>query len=87
MDRQLIKEKIRTVIVAAVKHDNFVISEELSAVDVEGWDSLSHMIIIHGIEETFQIKFKLKELNKIINMGDLIELVVAKLKTTNNNVV
>jgi len=40
---------------------------------------LTHMVIITEIEKTFQIKFKLKELNKLNNLGSLIELIESKL--------
>jgi len=54
-------------------------NDELTAAKVNGWDSLTHMIIITDIENAFGIKFKLKELNKLNNMGSLIELITAKL--------
>jgi acyl carrier protein len=53
--------------------------DELTATEVEGWDSLSHITIISEIEEEFKIKFKLKELNKLKNIGSLIEIVQSKL--------
>jgi acyl carrier protein len=48
--------------------------------DVEGWDSLTHMEIITEIEAVFNIKFKLKDLNKLKNLGTLIELIESKLQ-------
>ena len=47
--------------------------------DIDNWDSLSHMILISEIESTFSIKFKLKELNKMHNVGDLINFIISKL--------
>jgi acyl carrier protein len=46
---------------------------------VEGWDSLTHMVILTEIEKEFGIQFKLKEINKLKNMGNLIELITSKL--------
>lgn len=57
---------------------NIAVSNELTANDVDGWDSLSHMLLISEVESCFNIKFKLKELNKIKNVGDLIDLVQSK---------
>jgi len=59
-------------------HSNIVMSNELTAGDVDGWDSLTHMLLISEVENGFNIKFKLKELNKIKNVGDLIDLVQSK---------
>lgn len=74
-----IVDKLRKIIAAVVKHENFEMKNELSASDVAGWDSLTHMVIITEIEKNFQVKFKLKELNKLNNLGNLIELIQSKL--------
>ena len=60
-------------------NENFEMTDELAAKDVEGWDSLSHMLIITEIEKKFEIRFKLKELNKLNNMGNLLQLVSSKI--------
>ena len=78
MDKNEIKDKIRVILIRILKHENFVMEDKLSATDVEGWDSLSHMMIITEIEKEFEIRFKLKELNKMNNMADLVELVDIK---------
>jgi acyl carrier protein len=79
MERTEIAEKIKGILINVLKHENFEIKDELSATDVEGWDSLTHMLIITDIEELFGVKFKLKELNKLNNLGNLIDLVISKL--------
>jgi len=79
MERSEIIEQIRVVLVNILKHQDFEMKDELSAKDVDGWDSLTHMIIITDLESKFDIKFKLKELNKLNNMGNLIELITLKL--------
>ena len=78
MDRDEIIQRLRKVFVAVLKHENFEMKNELSAANVSGWDSLTHMVIISDIEAAFGIKFKLKELNKLSNLGNLIELVTLK---------
>ena len=78
MDKSEISQKMTEVLTSILKHQNFEIRDDLVAADVEGWDSLNHMTIISGIEEKFNIKFKLRELNKLRNMGTLIELIQSK---------
>ena len=56
-----------------------MITDQLSALDVEKWDSLSHMILIAEVENEFTIKFKLKDLNKMANVGDMIAVIESKL--------
>jgi acyl carrier protein len=79
MDKQAIIEKIKAILQRVLKHDRFEIHDELTAQMVEGWDSLTHMVIITEIEKTFAVQFKLKEINKLKNMGNLIELIQSKL--------
>jgi acyl carrier protein len=74
-----VREKILEILVANLGHNDFEFNDELTAGDVRGWDSLSHMAIITGIEERFQIKFKIREINKLKNMKTLIELVQSKI--------
>ncbi|HRG39116.1 MAG TPA: acyl carrier protein [Bacteroidia bacterium] len=79
MERTEIVSKLQKIIATVVKHENFEMKNELSAAEVDGWDSLTHMVIITEIEKNFQVKFKLKELNKLNNLGNLIELIQSKL--------
>lgn len=79
MEKVEILEKVRQIVITVLKHENFEMRDDLTASDVDGWDSLTHMEIITGIESDFNIKFKLKELNKLKNMASLIELIQSKL--------
>jgi acyl carrier protein len=79
MERNEITEKIKKILSTVLKHEKFEMKDELTAAEVEGWDSLSHITIISEVEEAFKIKFKLKELNKLKNIGSLIEIVQSKL--------
>ena len=79
MNRTEIIYQLKNVIISVLNHDNFEMNEELTANDISGWDSLSHMLIITKIEDDFLIKFKLKELNKLNNLGNLIDLIEKKL--------
>jgi acyl carrier protein len=78
MERNEIVDKLKGMLVSILKHENFEMKDELTAAQVDGWDSLTHMVIITEIEKSFQIKFKLKELNKLSNLGSLIELIQSK---------
>lgn len=80
MNKEETTERIKNVIVSVLKHENFEMRVDLTAADVDGWSSLTHMMIINDIESEFDIIFKLKELNKLNNIGDLIALVISKVE-------
>jgi acyl carrier protein len=79
MERNTILVKVKAVLISELKHEDFEMKDDLVAAEVNGWDSLTHMSIITAIEDEFNLKFKLKELNKLKNMGTLIELIQSKL--------
>ena len=56
-----------------------VLSPEMTADDVEGWDSLSHINLIVAVVSRFNIRFKQKEVLSFKNVGDLSQCVESKL--------
>lgn len=59
---------------------DLLIHEAMTASEVNQWDSISHLIMISKVEEVFGIKFKLKDLIKLKNVGDLLLLIEEKRK-------
>lgn len=59
-------------------NEAMVLTPELSAKDVKGWDSFKQIEIIIGLEERFGIKFRMKEIETLRNVGDLAALVGVK---------
>lgn len=80
MERTAIIEKLTAVFHEVFNDNTIVLRDEMTANDVENWDSLTHMLMITKVEETFGIKFKLKELNKLKMVGDLINTIETKLQ-------
>lgn len=78
MERNEVIEKLTTIFREVFNDNNLVINDGMTANDVENWDSLTHMLMITKVEETFGVKFKLKELNKLKQVGDIISLVEEK---------
>ena len=79
MEKKDIIIKIKEILISILEHENFEMVDELEAKNVDGWDSLSHMLIITEIERKFSIQFKLKELNKLNNLGSLLKLINSKI--------
>jgi acyl carrier protein len=79
MNRDQIITKVEAILIKILNHNRFEMQDELTATMVQGWDSLTHMAIISEIENEFKVQFKLKELNKLRNMGTLLDLIQSKL--------
>lgn len=78
MNRNEIVEKLTNVFHEVFNDNSIVLRDDMTAADVENWDSLTHMLMITKVEEVFGIKFKLKELNKLKMVGDLIGVIETK---------
>jgi acyl carrier protein len=63
--------------------DRLILRDDMTANDVEGWDSLAHLNLIIAIEKRFGIKFANAEISRLKdedqNVGTFIELVNRKL--------
>lgn len=78
MKRNEIIEKLTVVFHEIFNDNNIVLRNDMTANDVENWDSLTHMLMITKVEEVFGIKFKLKELNKLKQVGDIVSILLEK---------
>ena len=58
--------------------DDLVAVAEMTAKDVDGWDSLSNLRLIMAVEKEFKVKFSAAEVGKLKNLGELAGLIVAK---------
>lgn len=61
--------------------DEVVVTPELSAQDVEEWDSLLHISLVLSVEEAFGIRFRVGEVESTRNVGDFIDLISRRLDT------
>ena len=80
MERTEIVEKLTAIFREVFAEPSLVLNDEMTTNDVEKWDSLSHMLMITTVEEQFGVKFRLKELNKLKKVGDIIEVLAEKLQ-------
>jgi acyl carrier protein len=55
--------------------DAITVTPELSAKDVDGWDSLTHIRLMLTVEKAFKIKISAPEIGKLANVGDLVTLI------------
>lgn len=72
MRKQEIVENIKSAFIKILEHDKFELTDTTTADDVDGWSSITHMMIINEIETIFSIKFQLMDLMNMQNIGDLI---------------
>jgi acyl carrier protein len=60
----------------ALDDERLVLTADMSARNVEGWDSFTHTQLIAAIERHYGIHFRLKELLNFQNAGDMCRAVL-----------
>ena len=58
--------------------DDIVLTSDLSAKDIAGWDSFKQVEIIISVQSVFGVKFKSADIDEIRKVGDLVRLVAQK---------
>jgi acyl carrier protein len=78
MNNEEILKTLDQVFRKVLKRDNITLTETTTANDVEGWDSLTNMLLISEIEKTFQLHFSFREIVRLKNVGDLCAAIARK---------
>ena len=73
MNKEEILNKVIEIIRDEFEDDELEITCETTAKDVEGWDSLAHLSIIHELECEFNIKFTIGQIQEFKNVGEIVD--------------
>jgi acyl carrier protein len=78
MDEAGIYAKLTTVFYDVFDDGSIDVTSGLSARDVDGWDSLTHIRLMVTVEKAFKVKFSTPEIGKLENVGDLVALIKSR---------
>lgn len=70
-----VQEIFRTVL----QNESVVLTDETTAEDVPGWDSLTHVVIISEIEKHFGVRFSIREMLSWKTVGKMVDCVAKKI--------
>ena len=57
--------------------DEIVLTDETTAQDIPGWDSVAHINLMFSIEDAFGVQFEGNQLAEFKNIGELKEFLAA----------
>ena len=72
-------EKVQTIFRDVFDDDTLIITDSTNSSDIEDWDSLEHITLVVSMEKEFSLSFDLKEVNKLANVGEMVDLLASKL--------
>ena len=59
--------------------DDITLTDELTAAEVDGWDSLAHVNLMIAVEMEFGVKFATAEIASMQDVGALVTMLQSKL--------
>ena len=75
MSRDQIYEKLTEVFRDVFDDEKLTIGEVTTADDIEDWDSLTHITLLSATEDAFGIKFNMKAVHGLKNVGEMVDLI------------
>jgi acyl carrier protein len=70
--------RLYQIVRKVVGQRDIALDENSNAENTAGWDSLKNMELIFAIESTYGVRFTVKEVARLKNIGDLRRLLIAK---------
>jgi len=74
MTEQAIFEKLNEIF-SDVFDEDITLTAQTTASDIEEWDSLTHITLISEVEDAFGIKFAMKDVLGMKNVGEMVDII------------
>ena len=78
MNEASILEQLQDIFRDVFEDEEIVLTEETTAADIEGWDSLMQITLTMEAEQIFHIKFTTDEIVRMKNVGDFVSAIAGK---------
>ena len=65
-------------------NERSIMDRSTTADDIEDWDSIEHINLVIAMEKKFDLKFNIREVGKLANVGEMVDLIVSMLENKNS---
>ncbi len=80
MDKNTVKSRLTTVFRDVFDDDGTEVSDSTTADDIGAWDSLEHITLISAVEKEFKMRFTMKEVSGMKNVGEMMNIIAERAK-------
>ena len=80
MNRADVLKRLTQVFREVFDDESIVLTEQTTAADIEDWDSLEHIKLIGAVERAFRMRFTMKEVSGMKNVGEMVSIVCERAK-------
>lgn len=78
MERAKVLERLNEIFQDVFDNEELVVNDASCAENVEGWDSLRHITLISAVEKAFGMKFAMKEVLEMENVGAMADILAER---------
>lgn len=78
--REQIFERLTKVFQTLFDDSMLTIDDMTTADDIEDWDSLEHINLISAVENEFGMRFKMREVSSMKNVGEMVDILCERAK-------
>jgi acyl carrier protein len=78
VEKSEIESRLTPIFRDVFSDDALVVTEGMTAAEVPTWDSLSNINMIIAVEKAFGVKFSIKDVRNLKNVGELLDLIKRK---------
>jgi acyl carrier protein len=71
-------EELQPIFEEALDEPGLIVQRSSNAANTPNWDSLAHISIIEMVQSHFKVKFALGELQEMKEVGDMVDMIIAK---------
>jgi acyl carrier protein len=73
-----IKTRLTSIFRSVFDDDSITLFDEMTAADVEDWDSLSHITLVVACEKEFGLRLTPAEVGHLENVGEMLKLLAER---------
>jgi acyl carrier protein len=77
---KLPEQRVQDVFRRVFDLPQLIVTAEMTAADVDAWNSFTHMLLVAEIESEFGIKFNFEEVRAFNCVGDMLMCIESKTK-------
>lgn len=75
MNKNDIIKRLTDVFRDVFDDDSLIIGESTTSADIDDWDSIEHINLIGAVEDEFGMRFKMREVSGMKNVGEMIAII------------
>jgi acyl carrier protein len=77
-ERAAVAARLNAVFQDTFDDPSIRIHDEMTAADIDDWDSLQHIVLVLAVEREFEVRLNPTEVGKLENVGKMLDLLLAK---------